>query len=134
MALLFDNFIKTGVIEKEKEIVEGFKIKLRVLNTGELLIAESIMKESTAPVDIVARIRAASILSQSIISINGSKINRDDFSEMDVRKRRIVLYQQLLRMPAIVIQKTYEFYMECVNEQNSKYENFKETADEIRNF
>ena len=31
LSMIFENFIKTGVVEKEKEIVPGFKIKVKVL-------------------------------------------------------------------------------------------------------
>ena len=37
-------------------------------------------------------------------------------------------------MPGIVIQKMYELYIEAVNEQNSKYENFSDTIEEMENF
>lgn len=134
LSMIFDNFIKTGVVEKEKEIVRGFKLRLKVLNTGELLVAESIMNNSTAPSDIVARVRAASILSQAIISLNGSEIERDDLEKDEIRVRRAMLYTELLKMPAMVIHKAYEFYIDCVNEQNNKYNNVSETIGEIQNF
>ena len=134
LSMIFENFIKTGVVEKEKEVVPGFKIKVKVLNTGELLVAESIMNTSTAPSDIVARVRAASILSQAIITLNGSPVEREDLSKEDIRVRRAMLYTELLKMPAMAIHKAYEFYIECVDEQNNKYSNVKETIQEMQNF
>ena len=134
LSMIFDNFIKSGVVENEREIVPGFKIRVKVLNTGELLVAESIMNNSSAPADIVARVRAASILSQAILMLNGSPIEREDLSSEEVRIRRAMLYTELLKMPAMVIHKAYQFYIECVEEQNSKYSNIKETMEDIQNF
>lgn len=134
LSMIFDNFIKTGNVEKEKEVVPGFKVRLKVLNTGELLVAESIMNTNSAPADIVARVRAASILSQAIVSLNGSPIEREDLNKQDIRVRRTMLYTELLKMPAMAIHKAYEFYVECVNEQNRKYENIGETVKEMQNF
>lgn len=134
LSMIFENFIKTGRVEKEKEIVKGFTIRLKVLNTGELLIAESIMNSNSAPADIVARVRAASILSQALITLNGSKIERDDFTKEEIRIRRSLLYTELLKMPAMVIQKTYKFYIDCVEEQNSKYQDIPAMMEEIENF
>lgn len=134
LQFLFDGFIKEGKIVDEKEVVPGFKVKLKVLDTGELLIAESIMSESTAPVDIVARVRAASILSQAIIELNGAVIEKEGSSPQDIRIRRALLYKQLLKLPAIVVQKSYAFYIDCVKKQDKKYTDVQKTMDEIENF
>lgn len=133
--IFFDNFIKSGEVVKEKEIAPNFKVKLRVLNTGELLSAESIMKATTdIPADIVAKVRAASILSQAIISINDLEIEKNNLTQEENNMRRVNLYKQLLKMPAIVIQKSYELYIEAVKEQNDLYENLDETIEKVKNF
>lgn len=134
LTMIFENFIKPGVVVEEKEVVPGFKVKLKPLNTEELLIAESIMHNEKAPADIVARVRGASILSRAIISLNGASIERDDFSEEDTRLRRALLYKQLLQLPAIVIHKTYKFYIECVNKQQDLYMNPQEVIEKVENF
>lgn len=134
LQLLFDGFIKEGKVIEEKEVVPGFKVKLKVLDTGELLAAEAIMSTSTAPVDIVARVRAASILSQAIIELNDSTIEKEGMTESDIRIRRALLYKQLLKLPAVVVQKSYSFYIDCVNKQNKIYENPKETLENLENF
>lgn len=134
LKLLFDNFIKTGEVTKEKEIVPGVKVKVKVLSAGDLLIAQTIMGHQNAPSDVTVKLRAASILSQSILSMNDVPIEREDYTSEDIRARRVLLYSQLLRMPGIVIQKMYELYIEAVNEQNSKYENFSDTIEEMENF
>lgn len=134
LTLIFDSFIKNGEVQKEKEIAKGFKVKLRALDTGELLIAESIMDKSTAPADIVAKVRAASILSQAIVAVNDVPIEREDYNNIEIRRRRMQLYTQLLKMPPVIIHKTYEFYIECVEDQNSKYRDFEKTTDQIKGF
>ncbi|MCX8074098.1 MAG: hypothetical protein N2749_00730 [Clostridia bacterium] len=133
--IFFDNFIKTGEVVKEKEIAPNFKVKLRVLNTGELLAAETILKATNdIPTDIVAKVRAASILSQAIISINDLDIEKNNATQEENNLRRINLYKQLLRMPAIIVQKTYALYIDAVQEQNSLYENLDETVEKVKNF
>lgn len=131
---IFDNFIKTGMVEDEKEVVPGFKIKVKVLNVQELLDAESIMGAEQAPADVVAKVRGASILSQAIIRLNGADIEKESLNKQEIRVRRVILYKQLLSLPGIVVQKMYEFYIECLKRQEEKYVNFDETVDEIRNF
>lgn len=132
--LLFDNFLKPGIVIKEKEVVGGFKVKLKPLTTGELLTAEAIMDSSSAPADVVARIRGASILSQAVIAINDVEIEQSDYTPQELRNRRLVLYRQLLKMPPVVIQKAYELYIECVNEQNKKYDDVGELTKKVENF
>ena len=78
---IFDNFIKPGVVVEEKEVVNGMKIKLRVLNISEQLEAESIISTERVPADVVAKVRGASILSQAILSINGSDIEKENLTK-----------------------------------------------------
>jgi len=132
----FEDFLKKGVVVDEKDIVEGFKVKLKVLNTEELLISEAILLSAnpTIPIDVIEKIRAASILSQAIISINGIPIERDNLDKYENSKKRESLYKQILRMPAIVIQKTYQFYIDCVQRQNNIYINEGKIVDDIKNF
>ena len=132
----FDNFLKTGVIVKEKLIVPGFQVKLKVLNTEELLLAETILAATNPniPMDVIQKVRAASILAQAIITINGLEVEKEDMAPGENSKRRDNLYRHILKMPALVIQKTYEFYIEAVKEQNALYENHAETGKKIENF
>lgn len=132
----FENFLKEGIIIREKEVVPGFKVKLKVLNTEELLVAESILKNQNPhiPADVVIKVRAASILSQAILKLNDMDVERDDLPEDTNELRRRALYKQVLRMPALVIQKTYEFYVEAVQEQNALYDNPEKLGKKIENF
>lgn len=132
---LFDNFIKPGVIEDEKEVVKGFKIKVKVLDVGELAAAEAIIvREDEVPVDVIAKVRAAKILSQATLAINDVPIERGDMNETEKRERRILLYKQFLRLPAIAIQKSYEFYLDCVTKQENFYNDVEDIQNKTKNF
>ena len=136
LSLFFENFIKTGIVTKEREIVPGFKVKLKVLNIGELMSAETIsfQMNSDFPVDVVLKLRSASVLSQAILSVNGIEILKDSNTKQENRSRQNLLYRQLLDMPAYVIQKTYELYIEAVEEQNNIYKTANSVGDKIENF
>lgn len=132
----FEDFIKKGDVSEEKKIVDGLTIKLKVLNTEELLIAESFFLnvKSGLPNDTLLKVRAANILSLALISINDSIIDKADDTDKEHDMRRKLLYQQILKMPAIVVQKMYEFYISLVKKQNSFYENIQATEEKIENF
>ena len=134
--VFFENFLKEGVVIKEKEVVPGFKIKVKVLNTEELLVAESILTNQNPhiPSDVIIKVRAASILSQAILKLNDMDIEREDLPELDNNMRRRALYKQILKMPALVIQKAYEFYVEAVREQNALYDSPEKLGEKIGNF
>jgi hypothetical protein len=133
--LFFNDFIKKGHIEKEEEVVPGFKIKLKVLNTGESLSAETIMKtEQGVPYDIVQKVRAASILSQAILSINGLQIAKDGDNAEITKLKRTGLYKRLLDMPAYVIQKAFDLYIDAVTEQTRLYSDSEGTTEKVKNF
>lgn len=133
---IFDDFIKSGTIAMEKEVVPGFKVALKVLSTGELLSAEAVISASNPniPFDIMQKVRAASILSQAITSINGVPIEREGFDKDDVRARRNALYSQMLKMPALVVQETYKLYMDAFAAQNELYANHEQARTAIENF
>lgn len=133
--LFFNDFIKKGIITREDEVVPGFKVKLKVLNTGELLSAESIMIMTQGiPYDIVQKVRCASILSQAILTVNGIDVDKEDLSKEQLMERRRGLYSSLLDMPAYVIQKTYDIYIDAVKEQNRLYSSKEELGNSIENF
>lgn len=133
--MFFENFIKEGNVIMEREVVSGFKVKLRPLSTSELLSAETVLlNNDTIPTDVVLKVRAASILSQSIISINGMDIEKKDSSQDENVMRRSALYKNLLSLPALIVQKSYELYLEAVNKQNDIYTNGEKISENIENF
>lgn len=131
---IFDGFVKKGTVVEEREVISGFKVKLKVLNVSELMEAESIINIDRAPSDIVAKVRGASILSQAILTLNSNDIEKENLTKEEIRTRRFILYKQLLTLPAIVIQKIYSFYIECVEKQERYYSDFGKTVDEMQNF
>lgn len=135
LTLFFENFIKTGTVVKEKEVLKNFKVKLKVLDTGELLDAQAVLSLTNPgiPADVAIKVRGAAILSRSIISINDIEVESKDLTDEENRLKRHSLYRQLLRTPAIVIQKAYELYIEAVKEQNEFYTG-KNLTDNIENF
>jgi hypothetical protein len=134
--LFFNNFIKAGTVTKEEDIVPGLRLKVKVLNTGELLTAESVLQLSNPniPFDVVEKVRAASILSQAILEINGVPVEKDDMKPEQNSQRRSALYSQLLKMPALVVQKSYELYVTAVREQNKLYTTDGEIEKKAENF
>lgn len=133
---IFDNLIKDGMYSEEKEVLPGFKVKLRGLNTNEMFRAEAEINRQNPniPVDITAKLRCAKILAYAIISINGDLIA--DESSMDeemIANRRLALYSQLVQCPPIFVIKTYEFYLDVVNKENNHYD-FKRISEETENF
>lgn len=132
---IFEDIIKPGNVVLEKEVVKGFKVKVRVLDTGEAIAAESIMRyDPRVPTDLVARARGAAILSRAIISINDDDIERDDMSSAQINTRRDILFKQLLKLPALVIQKSYELYVEAYKKQREIYDDLGGSIEEIKNF
>lgn len=132
---IFDEIIKPGVVEMEEEIVKGFTVKVKVLDTGEAVAAEAIMRyDGKIPSDLVARVRGASILSRAIVSLNGDIIEREGMTAGEIDRRRQVLYTQLLKLPALLIQKAYELYVKAYAKQQEYYTNLDETGEEIKNF
>lgn len=130
----FENFLKPGVIIREKEIAPGMVVKLKALNVEEMLIAESIIEEGKAPNDILFKVRGASTLSQAIISINDIIIEHPDKDNKENRIRRDELYRNLLKMAPVLLQKIYMFYIETVKEQDSIYSDSEKLGKDIENF
>jgi hypothetical protein len=134
--IFFENFIKRGTVIEEDEITPGFKIAVKVLDTGELLTAESVLATTNPhiPYDIIQKVRAASILSQAIIRVNGIDVEKEGLSKEKNHERRTGLYSKLLKMPALLVQKAYELYIKAVKKQNEIYGNQKKMIDNIENF
>lgn len=133
--LFFNDFIKRGDVCKEREIVPGFNIKVRVLSTGELISAEAVMRTTpNFPMDVVQKVRCASILSQAIISINGMQVVKEGSSKEEEYSRRSNLYKRLLDMASYVVTKSYELYLEAVTEQSELYTNPEKVSKKIENF
>jgi hypothetical protein len=134
LSSFFESFIKKGQVTNEAEVVPGFKIKLKALSLGETLSAEAVMNIiENVPPDIINKVRCASILSRSLLEINGIPVENEGDTSEDIRKRRDGLYSNLMKMPAYVIQKAYDFYIKVVIEQSKIYSD-GELGEKIENF
>lgn len=109
---IFDNFLKPGVVIREAEVVPGMKVKMRPLNIQEMALAFSVINSEQTPADVYGKVRAVSTLAQAIMAVNDVEITQD---------ARGQLYQQLSRLPAVVVERLYEFYASLVEEQNHIY-------------
>lgn len=132
---IFDDIIKEGYKAKEKEILPGFKVKLRPLSYNELSRAEAEISRRNpgVPEDITVKLRCAKILSYAIIALNDSLIDDPEQPEKN-EERRIYLYDRLVKMPTIFVQEAYQLYIESVMEEDNFYRNPVEVGEEIENF
>lgn len=133
---IFENFIKPGLFVDEREVVPGLSVRLKSLNTNELMSAEAEINAQNPmiPADIIVKLRGASILSHAIITLNGVEVEKENMTEKDISLRRYALYKKLLEMPTIVIEKMYRFYLEVVATQNKFFDFPDRLGKEIENF
>ena len=131
---IFDTFIKKGTIEREREIIPGLKIKLRPLSLGEVSDAEARVNHmSDVSPDVVHKIRSAIILSEAIIALNDSPIEKENTEIADIKIRRRSLYIKLMQMPTSIIMKIWEEYLSAVKEQESLL-NAETTKEKLSDF
>ena len=112
----FDKVIEDGKIIKEFTILDGFVVEMSPLNSEDQLNAEMTILSNNPdiPQDTIDRVRAVQILCRAIISLNGVTIGTDS-------KARMAMYEQLLRLPGVVVDKISRKYWEVVNEQAKLY-------------
>ena len=77
-----------------------------------MALAFSVINSEQTPADVYGKVRAVSTLAQAIMAVNDVEITQD---------ARGQLYQQLSRLPAVVVEWLYEFYASLVEEQNHIY-------------
>ncbi len=111
----FDNLITKGYIEKEREILKGFTVKVRPLNSDEQIGAESITIANNpyVPRDTIEKIRVISMLSKAIVSVNGVAI--------EGKEARKKLHEKLLSLPTHINDDLYALYVDCIEEQRKLY-------------
>ena len=133
---IFDAIIRDGYKAKEREVLPGFKVKLRPLSYNELSRAEAEISRHNpdVPQDITVKLRCAKILSAAIIAINGNLIDMPDQPETN-EARRVYLYDRLVRMPTVHVQEAYQLYLEAVAEEADFYrKGSKLNAEDTANF
>ena len=137
----FEHFIKEGRVYKEKEVAPKFKVKLKALNSEEILKAESVVVNATSNTllsDIAIRIRACAILSYAIVELNGESVYTEDEMEGNDNKsmesKRVAIYQMLLKLPPQILTSLYDVYLEAVQEQNELYSDASKVKEATENF
>ena len=140
----FSDFIQKGKVYKSGEVAPGFFVKLRALNTEEVMEAESVvinMSDNLIVADIGVRIRSCSILSYAIEVLGDNEIYSQDeilkATEEDKKSasfKRAAMYNNLLKLPPQLLEKMYAMYLEAVKEQNAMYNDPKQIEDKSENF
>lgn len=121
--VFFDNLITKGRVVKEKQIAAGFKVQMRPLSAQQQLAAEAIVVAANPymPIDTVEKLRGVSIVSQAILSVNDVLIEVEGAAQADNEVKRRALHENLMKLPTVVLDELYKFYIECVKEQNKVY-------------
>lgn len=119
----FEDIIKKNQFVREKDFGNGFVIKLKPLNVGELIEAEAIIRNGNPgiPIDTMVKLRAAAILSKAIIQIGNKPVESDELTDEENQMRRFALYSQLIQLPPLLITDMYSFYLSAVAEEEAFY-------------
>lgn len=134
---VLDNVITKSEFSKEFKINNSLTIELRVLETGELLVAESRvgLNPNLIPTDITYRARNLSILAAATVSLNGIPIKRKEMTEEENSARVTSLYKKFLKMPASLADEMCSKYEELSIEQREFInKDFGELSKDIENF
>ena len=133
-AELFDSLmadaIEKGTPRKTAKIMDGFEIELKVLNSNELMDAESlaIAMNRNVPRDIVEKARLVSILASATTKINGVDMEREDpKDQLEMTNAILIKYGTL--SPKI-IDRMFGFYRTLEKKNDLLFEN----SDQIENF
>ena len=108
-----DKFIKFGVLEKEVEVTEGFKVTLHPLSQEEHeILAKSIIIPKTDIDDtLFSRLEVFKIPSL-VLAI--SKINHQEFNTKEAKQE---LKQKLVKAPTVLIDKLWLAYNSLCKDQ-----------------
>ena len=129
----FNNFIKTGVVQKEFEIAKDFKVKLKVLNTEENTIADAMFTADNPVLNESGflKLRSAAIIAMATVSINGIDVVEGQSPIGRISNARYSLYGYFLKMPMEILEKLWDCYLEILQEQNNKYSS--DPVDQVKN-
>ena len=101
---ILDNVITKSEFIKTCKISPDLEVELRVLDVGELLVAESriAINPAALPTDIALRARNLSIVAEATVSLNGVPIKRESMTEEENRARIRSLYNKYLKLPSTI--------------------------------
>lgn len=133
---VFEQVITKGRIEEEKEVFEGFKVKMHPLNQRDLISAETVFLSSLdrIPRDVIQKTRMVSIATKATISVNGVEIEQEDMTREEKQERRESLYKKYMELSPDAIRKVFDFYLELVRKQEDIFNSSEEVKDGIENF
>ena len=129
----FNNFIKTGTVQREFDITKDFKLKLKVLNTQETTIADAMFTADNPILNESGflKLRSAAIIAMATVAINGIDVVEGNTSIGRISSARYSLYGYFLKMPMEILEKIWDCYLEIAKEQSDKYS--ENTVDEVKN-
>ena len=129
----FNNFIKTGTVQREFEITKDFKVKLKVLNTQETTIADAMFTADNPVLNESGflKLRSAAVIAMATVSINGIDVVEGETPIGRISNARYSLYGYFLKMPMEILEKLWDCYLEISKEQSDKYS--EGTVDQIKN-
>lgn len=133
MNRIFDDFIKPGKIQKEKEVLKDWKIKIQPLDLKDSTIVHLMGGNTDMPFEATAKIKSARLLSKAIISINGYNVVADGQEDRE-DELRSALYTNIMKLPPVVVEKMFQFYLEVEDERDKIFKNPDKVAKEIENF
>ena len=129
----FNNFIKTGTVQREFEIAKDFKVKLKVLNTEESTIADAMFTADNPILNDAGflKLRSAAVIAMATMSVNGIEVIEGESPIGRISNARYSLYGYFLKMPMEILEKLWDCYLEILKEQSDKYSGG--VVDEIKN-
>lgn len=116
---IFENLLKPGNLQEEREVVPGLKVKIRALTAEEIMLAELQCYRPGVPQNISKKLMSAAILARAIIEMNGVPIRNSELSDEENDSRILKTYQKIIALPPVIIEKMYEFYIDVVKKQDS---------------
>ena len=134
---ILDNVITKSEFIKTCKISPDLEVELRVLDVGELLVAESriAINPAALPTDIALRARNLSIVAEATVSLNGVPIKRESMTEEENRARIRSLYNKYLKLPSTIADKICNEYKKLVKEQGEFLsKSSEELKKDIENF
>lgn len=129
----FNNFIKTGTVQREFEITKDFKVKLKVLNTQETTIADAMFTADNPVLNEAGflKLRSAAIIAMATVSINDIDVVEGESPIGRISNARYSLYGYFLKMPMEILEKIWDCYLEISKEQSDKYS--EGAVDQVKN-
>ena len=134
---ILDNVITKSEFIKTCKISPDLEVELRVLDVGELLVAESriAINPAALPTDIALRARNLSIVAEATVSLNGVPIKRESMTEEENRARIRSLYNKYLKLPSTIADEICNEYKKLVKEQGEFLsKSSEELKKDIENF